>query len=111
MFTVPVFLAILQSPGVAEVIRPFELAQDAMAQCHAWASQATDLRQTPSPGYPFCAVFGKGRHRVRVERHTLELRDPEDDPETEPDDLSPLLGELRSLTRGPVRVLATKESN
>ena len=75
MTSIPVFIAILTSRRLSDVVTVFPTDAEAIAQCRAWLRKTSTAKEEAVPGLVFWAQYGTQDDTVRVERHLLEMRE------------------------------------
>ena len=75
MTSMPVYIAILTSRRLSDVLVVFPTDAEAVAQCRAWLRKTSKAKEETVPGLIFWAQYGTLDDTVRVERHLLEIRE------------------------------------
>ena len=75
MVSIPVYIAILTSRRLSDVLTVFPTEAEAIAQCRAWLRKTSTVKEEAVPGLIFWAQYGTQDDTVRVERHLLEIRE------------------------------------
>ena len=74
MASIPVYIAILTSRRLSDVITVFSTDAEAIAQCRSWLRKTSTAKEEAVPGLLFWAQYGTLDDTVRVERHLLEVQ-------------------------------------
>ena len=73
MASLPVYIAILTSRRLSDVLVVFPTDAEAIAQCRSWLRKTSTAKEEAVPGLVFWAQYGTQDDTVRVERHLLEV--------------------------------------
>lgn len=78
MPTIPVYIAVLTSRKLSDILEVFSTEEAAIAQCHHWLRSVSGVTGEAIPGLCYWAQYGTQDETVRVERHMVELPDLEE---------------------------------
>ena len=73
MTSLPVYIAVLTSKRLSDIVEVFPTEEAALAQCRGWLRLAPAAKEEVVPGLCFFAQYGTEAETVRVERHVLEV--------------------------------------
>lgn len=79
MSTISIYIAILTSRKLSDILVVKASEAEAVAQCRQWLHTASGAKEEAIPGLCFYAQYGTQDETVRVERHMLELPEVPDD--------------------------------